>query len=261
MIAKLLIRILLLTLPLTAFCQMELSDSIGFGSTVSDSLQVKPAIENDRAFNEYNRYSPINHHIIDMLPYRKLHPLELNVPDLSFIPGQSSLFQWNTGKIIAAGGSVAYPGLMRVDNGSTGIYQTFGNLHFYAGATVNKYGWFRGLQTQYGLNGSLSYRFSPKLSLTLYGTYYFGQPPRMANGMPMPPSMLGYYGYSKFGGYVDYTANDSFGVQVGAQAVKRTGNNRYEPEPIVTPYIKAGRKKKIGIGLPVGQILYHMLRK
>lgn len=43
---------------------------------------------------------------------------------------------------------------------------------------------------------------------------------------------------------------------MGGQIVKRTYNNIYEAEPIATPYIKVGKgKKKICIGLPLGQIL------
>lgn len=81
----------------------------------------------------------------------------------------------------------------------------------------------------------------------------------MANGMPMPPLMLGYYGRSTFGGYVDYHINEHWGVQTGVQTVQQVGTNRYRAEPIVTPYYKIN--KKVAIGLPVGQILYHILRK
>lgn len=67
---------------------------------------------------------------------------------------------------------------------------------------------------------------------------------------------------NKFGGYVDYEANENFGVEVGGQTVKQIVSNKYEIEPIVTPYIKAGSgKKKVKIGLPVGQILNSIIRK
>ncbi len=79
--------------------------------------------------------------------------------------------------------------------------------------------------------------------------------------MPLPPSMLGYYGYTRFGCNVDYKVTEHIGVQVGGQIVKRTYSNRYEADPIATPYIMVGRKKKIGIGLPVGQILQGFLGK
>jgi hypothetical protein len=43
---------------------------------------------------------------------------------------------------------------------------------------------------------------------------------------------------------------------MGGQIIRRTYSNTYELEPIATPYIKVGKgKKKIGIGLPVGQIV------
>ena len=84
----------------------------------------------------------------------------------------------------------------------------------------------------------------------------------MANGAPMPPAMIGFYNVSRFGGYVDYGVSENFGVEVGAQAVQTIGTSKYKPEPIVTPYIKAGNGKvKVKVGLPVGQILYHAIRK
>ncbi|WP_301886188.1 hypothetical protein [Bacteroides congonensis] len=98
-------------------------------------------------------------------------------------------------------------------------------------------------------------------SATIYAIYYLSKPPFMANGMPLPPSMLGYYGYTRFGCNVDYKVTEHIGVQVGGQIVKRTYSNRYEADPIATPYIMVGRKKKIGIGLPVGQILQGFLGK
>ena len=82
--------------------------------------------------------------------------------------------------------------------------------------------------------------------------------PVMPDGSPMPPSMLGYYDVSRFGGYVNYKVSEHFGILVGGQAVERHGpRNYYEVEPIATPYVNIGSgKKKVGIGLPVGQIIY-----
>ena len=182
--------------------------------------------------------------------------------DISYQAGSPGLFSWRNGSIILSEESVSYPGLMQVDTGAIGVYQGVGNFDFYLGAVANKYGWYRGLKTQYGLTGSFSYRLTPKLAFKIYGTYYLGAPPRMANGLPMPPSMLGCYGYTKFGGYMNYDINDRFGVQMGGQIVKRAYLDTYELEPIATPYIKIGSgKKKIGIGLPVGQILYGIFGK
>lgn len=187
---------------------------------------------------------------------------KLELPFYSFTPGEATVYGWNSGRIVAHGFSSVYPGLMKIDSGSIVISQNLGNFSFYIGGMANKYGFFRGLHTQYGINGSISYSFNERLSATVFGTYYFGRPPSMPNGMPMPPAMIGFYNTSRFGGYVDYEISDHFGVEAGAQAVQRVGTSKYEPEPIVTPYMKIGNgKSKVKIGLPVGQIMYHILKK
>lgn len=112
--------------------------------------------------------------------YRMYGPLDLKVPDLTFTPGQSTVFSWYGGELIATGGRVVMPGLMQIESGSIGVYQQVGNFTFYAGGLANKYGYFRGLHTQYGVSGSISYRFSTNVSATAFGTYYFGNPPMMA---------------------------------------------------------------------------------
>lgn len=190
--------------------------------------------------------------------YASIKPLVLDMPTFHFIPGQAELANWNSGGIMATGTVTPYPGLMQIDTGNLGIYQSFGNFSIYGGATVNKYGYFRGLNTQYGVEGNLTYMFSPRLSASVFGTYYFGNNPRMANGMPLQPAILGFYSRSAFGGSIDYQINEYWGVEAGAQAVRQIGSNKYEWEPIATPYYKIG--KKVKIGLPVGQILYHILR-
>lgn len=177
-------------------------------------------------------------------------------------PNQATLFNWSDGGMIVNGLSTSYPGLMKIDSGSLGVYQKIGNLSYYVGGIANKYGYFKGVYTQYGINGCISYQFTSDLSLTAFGTYYFGRPPVMHNGLPLPPSMIGYYGVSRFGGYFDYRISERFGVKIGGQVVQRFGLNSYEFEPIATPYINAGsEKRKFKIELPVGQILYNALTK
>ncbi len=260
---RILIVILFHSAFLLCYSQHETVDSLVISAGV-DSVATKPILDmpDSTAIIEYQsqlyRYGLLQ----DIFTRNTdSHRKDLHVPELYYIPGQASLFNWNNGEIIASGGSVYYPGLLKIDSGSLGLYQSFGNTTLYLGATVNKYGWFKGVNTQYGVNGRLCYQFSPRVSATLFGTYYFGGAPLMANGMPMPLSMAGYYGYNKFGGYVDCVINEHFGVQVGGQVVQHTYSNRYEAEPIATPYVKIGRKKKIGIGLPVGQILNHYLKR
>ncbi|MDE6741776.1 MAG: hypothetical protein K2J58_05550 [Muribaculaceae bacterium] len=176
-----------------------------------------------------------------------------NMPE----PGTAFIPLWRNGGLAAAGRMEVMPGLMRIDSGSFGIRQSIGNISFYMGVVANKYGFFNGLHTQYGVNGNFLYQFSPNLSFTGFGTYYFGQPSMIGNGLPMQPAMIGYYKVSTFGEYLSYQFNETFGVDVGAQAVQQFGTEKYQLEPIVTPTVKVG---KVKFGLPVGQILNGIIR-
>ncbi|MDE6291019.1 MAG: hypothetical protein K2M16_05760, partial [Muribaculaceae bacterium] len=176
-----------------------------------------------------------------------------NMPE----PGTAYIPLWRNGGIAATGSITVMPGLMQIDSGSIGFSQNLGNFSLYFGGMANKYGFFNGLYTQYGLSGNLHYKFSTRLSMTAFGTYYFGQPPLLANGMPMPPSMIGYFGGTSYGGYLSYKFNETFGLDVGAQAVQNFGTEKYRFEPIVTPTLKVG---KVKFGLPVGQILNGIIR-
>ncbi len=259
---RLFLALLLVVLPLACFSQNELNDSIPLGLNKFEGISLEGVVKSDSISGVKNtesyhfEYAPA---LSPLFQYPLAQPLDLQIPVLYFTPGQATPFQWNSGAIVASGDTRSFPGLMRIDSGQFGIYQSAGNFRFHAGGMVNKYGYFNGLHTQYGLNGSISYQFAPRLSATIFGNYYFGQPPRMANGMPMPPAMIGFYGRSTFGGYFDYQINERWGVQTGMQTVQQVGTNRYKAEPIVTPYYRIN--KKVSIGLPVGQILYHILKK
>lgn len=254
------LALLLLALPAVCFSKTETGDSLAIRQHAPDSIRLQTAGEPGYISGLLN---PVEYHwksawvIAPLFPDNKV--ADLQTPDVDFTPGQAALFHWKNGAVIATGGTRSFPGLMQIDSGELGIYQSAGDFTFHVGAMVSKYGYFKGLHTQYGLNGSITYRFTPRLSATIFGDYYFGRPPRMATGMLLPPSVIGYYGRSTFGGYVDYQINDHWGVQTGAQAVQQVGTNRYQAEPIVTPYYKIN--KKVAIGLPVGQILYHILKK
>ncbi len=259
---KHLLALLLAVIPLACFSQTELNDSISFGQNKLEGCSLEGVAKPDSIsrviINEayHYEYATALH---PLFLYTLARPLDLHLPIFPFTPGVSSLFQWKSGAIVASGSTRSFPGLMQIESGELSIYQSAGNFSFHTGGMVNKYGYFNGLHTQYGLNGSISYQFTPKLSATIFGEYYFGQPPRMANRIPMPPAMIGYYGRSTFGGYFDVKINERWGVQTGVQTVQQVGNNRYKAEPIVTPYYRIN--KKVAIGLPVGQILYHILKK
>ncbi|MCM1356687.1 MAG: hypothetical protein NC212_09825 [Staphylococcus sp.] len=193
--------------------------------------------------------------------YTLVRPIELSIPTYHFIPGEVSPFRWKNGEVAATGIASNLPGMMGIESGAIWLRQSAGRFLFQAGGLVNKYGYYGGLNTQYGISGRLTYQISPGLSLSAFGSYYFGGAPRMGNGVPLAPAMLGYYSRSSFGASIDYQFSKHFGVEAGVQAVQHIGTRRYSPEPIVTPYIQTGGKHKVRIGLPVGQILYHVLKR
>lgn len=258
---KAITTILLAILATTASAQTEITstplevDSIGIEnaiitySNISGDLFPSPTFSAQRlplSFYPYTYY------------YKPYKSATLQIPSLLFMPGQSNLYSWGNGSIMATGAEMDMPGLMHIDNGTIGISQSYENTSIYLGAEANKYGFYHGIHTQYGITGNLSYYFSPHISFTAYGTYYFGVPPTLNGGLPMSPGMLGYYRCSTFGGYINYRINERSGILVGGQAVQQIGTNRYQFEPVVTPYFKVG---KVVIGLPVGQILNGIIRE
>lgn len=237
-----------------------------FGQEIKNDTSVKsysvPDSISKNAINYYvsDSLSQANGHSFNPIIEKPLPNFEIPTP-LQPInsaknivpPGTAVIPLWKNAQFIATGDIRVMPGLMQIHSGTIGINQNVGNFSFYMGAVANKYGYFNGLNTQYGVSGNLQYQISPKLSFTGFGTYYFGRP----NGMPLLPSMIGYYGVSNFGGYMSYQFNEIFGVDVGAQTVQQFGTNRYQLEPIVTPTVKVG---KVKFGLPVGQILNGIIR-
>ncbi len=256
------IILLLFIIPQVCYSQTEMNDSIRFRQNVFSGKHdgnIGKVDSLPHITHPYDYKWTYNPTIAQIIPFSMALPFDLNFTDLSFTPGQANLFNWNKGEILATGETRLFPGLMKIDSGAIEINQSIGNLTFNFGGMVNKYGYFNGLHTQYGLNGSITYQYNPRLTATVFGDYYFGQPPRMANGLPMPPAMIGFYGRSKLGGYLDFRINERWGVQTGVQTVQQFGTNRFKAEPIVTPYYKIN--KKVAIGLPFGQILYHVLKK
>ena len=243
-----------------------LAPMICFGQDIENDIVVKSYAVPDSISK-----NPANFSVSDSISFAKGYSLDIPLEkspsnfDLTspaetiasdknaLLPGMAVIPLWNNAQFIATGDIQVMPGLMQIHSGTIGINQNIGNFSLYLGAVANKYGYFNGLHTQYGVSGNIHYQFTPKLSFTGFGTYYFGKP----NGYPLLPSMIGYYRNSNFGGYMSYQFNETFGVDVGAQTVQQFGTNRYRVEPIVTPTVKVG---KVRFGLPVGQILHGIIR-
>jgi len=159
--------------------------------------------------------------------------------------------EWRTGGISAAMGSASMPGLMGVEIGHIWIHQSMGALTFAANADAIKYGYFRGLETQYGFSGSLTYDINEQFSATLFGSYHTA-PHRF-----MTPAMLGYVSIPTIGGFLDWRINDRWGVEIGAQGYRSPIIRQWRIQPMVVPYFRLNKKAKLGID--VGGILYNII--
>ena len=229
--------------------QLSEQDSVPYGSILNDGVYRRDYLYPYPSANVF--YSPSFQYLT-----RNVVTFSASRQALAF-PG---MICGNDNMHISADVDVAvYPGMMNKATGTLGASIQNGNVRFYAGGIINKYSFYGSLIRQLGVQGSLTYQISAPLSFTAFASYYGRNAmPVMPCGSPMPPSMLGYYDVSRFGGYVNYKVSEHFGILVGGQAVERHGpRNYYEVEPIATPYVNIGRgKKKVGIGLPVGQIIY-----
>ena len=174
------------------------------------------------------------------------------LPGVTFLPGVAPITAWRGGGIYATGGRSSSPGLMGLETGRLNFSQNFGRLNITAYGDATKIGYFRGLSTQWGFGGALTYTFSPTVSLTLYGSYY-----SPASGIANP-GIREVMPIGSFGGYVDWRFAGRWGVKAGATARQSILSNRYEVRPMVMPYFHLA--PGADIGMDVGGILYELLR-
>lgn len=241
----------------TASAQSEAPDSIAAGVNMADSLRnscvVPPAVglgnellTDTASQQDYAPATPLPSPYLGGIP-ESLRPFRFSVPT------DGRIFLWNRGGIFGSAGSTSMPGLMGIEQGSINLVQQFGRLTISAHADAVKYGYYGGLQTSFGYGGSLSYQFSDRLSMTIFGNYY-----TPINRFAMTPAMHGYTSITSFGGYVDYGFSDHWGVKVGGQAYKSAMTNRIEAQPIVMPYYRFANG--LEIGADVGGMIYNIIK-
>ena len=237
----------LVLLPFVAVGQSETPDSLTISyqqgnDRLIDSTDIY--FNFDRKFSELSQPSLRNKSVSDTTVF------QMPKIDTNITPGLARISSWRNGYIYATGGIQTMPGLMAINSGSINAEHNFGNLNVNVYGIATKYGYFNGLQTSYGFGGALTYKFNEKVSATLFGEYHTGV--RIYN-----PAMAGYVNIPRFGGYIDYSFSDRFGVEVGAQGYRSMLTQRIEAQPIVKPYFKLSNNSKIGID--VGGILYQII--
>ena len=237
---------LLLFVSMTTMAQDGIADSIVVLSTDSirsssdisvSSPTFKPLYYPRASFNK-------THSIGDS---RSINPALF----ASTTPGVANLVSWDNGAIMAYGGSASYSGLLGVESGGLRFGQNLGDFTLNLDASATKYAYFRGLSNSYGLGGSLSYKISDNIGLTLFGSY-------QSNAGLYQPAMFDLVGVSRLGGYFDIRINDTWGFMVGAQSYHSLSGGYWETQPMLVPYVNLGGIEPIGVDL--GGILYQLLR-
>jgi hypothetical protein len=245
---KVFASIVIVSMSLCAHAQQELTDTMSIKinqqvtpiqSPGSIGVSTTPSLyQEEQQFKEYQ--DSLGLHTAPVIYFPGIYP------------GQSSVFNWRNGGIVAAGRHETYPGLMNQDSAVLNFYQQVGDFSFTAYGSASKIGYFNGLATQWGYGGSMTYHVNDGLSFTAFGSYATQLNIRQ-------PAILGFVSYPTFGGYADYRFGDSrFGVQVGAQSYYSVLNQHWQAQPIVTPYFKLGNGAKLGVD--VGGILYNVFR-
>ena len=177
-------------------------------------------------------------------------PLTYDRTTSFLMPADKPFKLWSGASIIVYGGNNQMLGLMDAATGAMSLHQDFGRLHLTGSAVANKY-WMpmqSQLYTQYGIGGSLGYDLTDAVSLHAFGYYY-------ANNPLVGPAFSPYVSTTSFGGYANIRFSENFGSEVGVRRYVNPMSGRWTTSPIVTPYFRVGRRNKIEIGLPLGELL------
>ena len=198
--------------------------------------------------------------ISSIVPYSELQKSELPLLQSSYdhtsnymlpiMPTLKPYQLWDGASVIVYGSNNQMLGLMDVATGSVSLHQDFGRLHLTGSTIANKY-WMpmqSQLYTQYGFGGTIGYELTDAVSLHAFGYYY-------ANNLLVGPAISPYVSTTSFGGYANIRFSENFGSEVGVRRYVNPLSGRWTTSPIVTPYFRVGKRHKLEIGLPLGELL------
>ena len=196
------------------------------------------------------RQASVFHGLPQDIPQKMLtHDRMMPFP-ISAMPATTPITPWNKANFTVYGATVQMTGLMDIATGALSLHQDFGRLHFTASAIANKY-WMpmqSRLYTQYGFGGTLGYDLTDAISFHVFGYYY-------ANNPLVGPAFNPYVSTTSFGGNVNIRFNDIFRCEVGVRRYINPMSGRWTTSPIVTPYLRVGKRSKMDIALPIGEWL------
>lgn len=191
----------------------------------------------------------------DNLNLRLTQPLPTQATSLSSTPATNynragQLGEWKGLNFYGQSYRETFPAMLVRQGATVGVSRTWDKLSFSAFASANRYRTFH-TATQFGLGGSLSYRFSPYVSATAFGSYYSVQPFLSMATFP-------YVNSSAYGGYFTLE-NERYGVDLGVQRRYDSYRQQWIVSPILTP--KYHFSKKFTIEVPVGEMVRDVLEK
>ncbi len=172
-----------------------------------------------------------------------------NDPTANNFAGAALIHGWNNGMIYAEGSHNHYPGMLGIESGSLNLMQRLGNLTLSGSLSANKFGYFRGLSTIYGVSGSASWKFNDRWAFTVFGAYH-------GNANLPYAAMAGYAPATRYGGYFSFNFHEKWGVDLGAQRMQSYGNG-WQTVPIIAPYYRI--KDDVKIQIDMGGILHQLL--
>ena len=152
-------------------------------------------------------------------------------------------------KFTAVGTYRSYIGLMDVQSVSGNMQYSFGAINMQGGLIANRYHYYRGIISQYGLSGQIVYSFNPNLSATIFGTYYNTNPFISMAAFPFVPT-------TSYGGYMT-VGNNSFYMNLGVERRYNTFERKMETVPIISPELKISNK--VTVELPLGDLVKHVV--
>lgn len=230
-------------LAIVAFSGMAQEGDNANASTAIPTFEV-PKLEIAKELKTYNFNAPKP--TFDYYPEALTRDISLKRSYLFDISAQKSIASWNNGMVSASASQIALPGFMGMESGRLSITQRIGNFTLSGSVSAEKYGFFRRLDTTFGIHGSLTYHINDELSLTAFGSRY-------SNSAFHSPAAMPYINQSAFGGYMSINVVDEVvGLDLGVQRTVNPWTGQYETVPIT-------RLNIMGFGIDAGYLLKELV--
>lgn len=250
---------------LIAFLMLLLAAMQGATAQEVLGLQIPLSLADDYKNMEYHPVAPSYSDILMMKALSSSELLAMPITPLTSIPfatepplankydashsGTTSMKISKDLRFTAVGTYRSYIGLMDVQSVSGNMQYNLGAINMQGALIANRYHYYRGIISQYGISGQIVYSFNPNLSATIFGTYYNTNPFISMAAFPFVPT-------TSYGGYMT-VGNNSFYMNLGVERRYNTFERKMETVPIISPAFKISNK--VIIELPLGDLVKHVV--